>query len=38
LGVIDKIHDDFFDAVQNKKETLETEDQLAKFFVANGVK
>ena len=37
LGVVDKIHADFFDAIQNKKETLETEDQLAKFFVAHGV-
>jgi thiol:disulfide interchange protein DsbA len=38
LGVVDKIHADFFDAVQNKKEELETEEQLAKFFVAHGVK
>lgn len=38
LGVVDKVHDDFFDAIQNKKEELETEDQLAKFFVAHGVK
>ncbi len=38
LGVVDKVHADFFDAVQNKKEELETEDQLAKFFVAHGVK
>jgi thiol:disulfide interchange protein DsbA len=37
LGVVDKIHADFFDAIQNKKESLETEDQLAKFFVAHGV-
>ena len=37
LGVVDKIHADFFDAIQNKKENLETEDQLAKFFVAHGV-
>ncbi|WP_432742648.1 thiol:disulfide interchange protein DsbA/DsbL [Methylobacter sp. G7] len=37
LGVVDKIHADFFDAVQNKKQNLETEDQLAKFFVAHGV-
>lgn len=37
LGVVDKIHADFFDALQNKKETLETEDQLTKFFVAHGV-
>lgn len=38
LGIVEKIHADFFDAVQNKKEELETEDQLAKFFVAHGVK
>jgi len=37
LGVVDKIHADFFDAIQNKKQHLETEDQLAKFFVAHGV-
>ena len=38
LGIVDKIHTDFFEAVQNKKEELETEEQLAKFFVAHGVK
>lgn len=37
LGVVDKIHDDFFDAVQNKKQRLSTEDQLAEFFVKHGV-
>ncbi len=37
LGVVDKVHADFFDAIQNKKQNLETEDQLAKFFVAHGV-
>lgn len=37
LGVVDKIHTDFFDAIQVKKEHLETEEQLAKFFVAHGV-
>ncbi|NOT12972.1 MAG: thiol:disulfide interchange protein DsbA/DsbL [Methylococcaceae bacterium] len=37
LGVVDKVHADFFDAIQNKKEKLETEDELAKFFVAHGV-
>lgn len=36
LGVVDKVHADFFDAIQNKK-NLETEDQLAKFFAAHGV-
>lgn len=37
LGVLDKVHDDFFDAIQNKKQALRTEDQLAKFFVEHGV-
>jgi thiol:disulfide interchange protein DsbA len=37
LGVVDKIHADFFDAVQNKKQKLESEDELAKFFVEHGV-
>ena len=37
LGVVDKIHADFFDAIQVKKEHLETEEQLTKFFVAHGV-
>lgn len=38
LGVVDKIHADFFDAIQEKKQKLETEDELAKFFVDHGVK
>lgn len=38
LGVVDKVHADFFDAIQNKNEKLDTEEQLAKFFVAHGVK
>jgi thiol:disulfide interchange protein DsbA len=37
LGVVDKVHSDLFDAVQ-AKQSLETEDELAKFFVAHGVK
>jgi protein dithiol oxidoreductase (disulfide-forming) len=37
LGVVDKIHGDMFDGVQQKKE-LESEEQLAKFFAAHGVK
>ena len=37
LGVVDKIHADFFDAVQSKKEPLQTEDELAVFFKAHGV-
>ena len=38
LGVLDKVHEDFYDAIQNKKETLESEADLAKFFSAHGVK
>ena len=37
LGVVDKVHQDFFEAIQIKKENLETEAQLAKFFAAHGV-
>jgi protein dithiol oxidoreductase (disulfide-forming) len=37
LGVVDKVHADLFNAVQEKKE-VETEDQLVKFFAAHGVK
>ncbi|MFZ2449130.1 MAG: thiol:disulfide interchange protein DsbA/DsbL [Methylovulum miyakonense] len=38
LGVVDKVHSDLFDAIQNKKEKLESEDDQAKFFAAHGVK
>jgi protein dithiol oxidoreductase (disulfide-forming) len=38
LNVVDKVHADFFEAIQNKKQKLETEEELAKFFVAHGVK
>ncbi|MFK5948771.1 MAG: thiol:disulfide interchange protein DsbA/DsbL [Methylococcales bacterium] len=37
LGVVDKVHADFFDTIQNKKQRLTSEDELAKFFVAHGV-
>lgn len=37
LGVVDKVHADFFDAIQNKKQKLTSEDQLAEFFAAHGV-
>ena len=37
LGVVDKVHEDFFNSIHNKKIKLSTEDQLAKFFVAHGV-
>ena len=37
LGVVDKVHADFFDAIQNKKEKLDTEEELAKFFAAHGM-
>lgn len=38
LGVSEKTHADFFDAIQNKKLKLVTEDELAAFFAAHGVK
>jgi thiol:disulfide interchange protein DsbA len=37
LGVLDKLHGDFYDAIQNKREKLESEEDQAKFFVAHGV-
>ena len=38
LGVGEKVHADFFDAIQNKKQKLTSEEELAKFFAAHGVK
>jgi len=38
LGVVDVVHADFFDAIQNKKQRLTSEDDLAAFFAAHGVK
>jgi protein dithiol oxidoreductase (disulfide-forming) len=38
LGVVEKVHADLFDAIQNKKQKLTTEDELAKFFADHGVK
>ena len=38
LGIVDKVHDDLFDAIQVKKESLESEEDLGKFFAAHGVK
>lgn len=38
LDVLEKVHADLFDAIQNKKQKLGTEDELAKFFAAHGVK
>lgn len=37
LGVLDKLHDDFYDAIQNKHEPLEKEDALIKFFAQHGI-
>ena len=37
LGVVDKVHADFFDAIQNKRQKLTSEDELADFFAAHGV-
>ncbi len=36
LGIVDKVHADLFDAIQNKKESLDTEEALSKFFIAHG--
>ncbi len=42
LGVVDAVHGDLFDEIQKAKQenkrALETEDELAKFFIAHGVK
>lgn len=38
LGVTEKVHADLFDAIQNKKQSLTSEDELAQFFAAHGVK
>ena len=37
LGVVDKVHADLFDAIQNKNEKLDTEAALAAFFAAHGI-
>ncbi|MCK4841907.1 MAG: thiol:disulfide interchange protein DsbA/DsbL [Methylococcales bacterium] len=37
LGVVDKVHADLFDTIQNKKQKLTSEEELADFFVAHGV-
>jgi protein dithiol oxidoreductase (disulfide-forming) len=37
LGVLDKLHPEFYDAIQNKHEKLESEEDLAVFFKAHGV-
>lgn len=38
LGVIDKIHEPLFAAVHELKRKFDTEDQVAAFYVENGVK
>jgi len=37
LGIVDKVNADLFDAIQNKKEKIETEEQLGHFFAQHGV-
>jgi thiol:disulfide interchange protein DsbA len=37
LGIVEKIHADFFEAIQSGKEKLDTEASLAAFFVVHGV-
>lgn len=38
LGVLDKIHDDIYDAIHKKKQSLQSEGDIAKFFAEHGVK
>lgn len=37
LGIVDKVHNDFYEAIQNQKRALETESELAAFFKEHGV-
>ncbi len=37
LGVLDKVHADFFDAIQNKHQKLADKDELGEFFAQHGV-
>jgi thiol:disulfide interchange protein DsbA len=37
LGVLDKLHRALFKAIHDEKQSLETEDAVAKVFVAQGV-
>ncbi len=37
LDVVDKVHGDLFDAIQNKKLPLQSEKDLSKFFAARGI-
>lgn len=37
LGVLDKLHPLFYDAIQNQRRALESEEDLAKFFSEHGV-
>ena len=37
LDIVDKVHSDLFDAIQNKKQKLQSEGELAEFFAKHGV-
>jgi thiol:disulfide interchange protein DsbA len=37
LNVLDKMHGEFYEAIQNRHQSLESEDELAKFFAQHGV-
>ena len=37
LGIIDKVHTDFYEAIQNQKRKLQSEEDLAEFFKEHGV-
>jgi thiol:disulfide interchange protein DsbA len=38
LGVVDKIHQPFFEAIHELRKPMKTEDQIAAFFAQHGVK
>ncbi len=38
LNMLDKVHGDFFDAIQNKQQKLESEEDVVNFLVAHGAK
>jgi thiol:disulfide interchange protein DsbA len=37
LGIVEKVHSDLYEAIQNQNRKLETEDELAVFFKEHGV-
>ena len=37
LGIIEQVHADLFDTIQKKHQALQTQEELAAFFIAHGV-